>query len=107
GTAGARSAGSGDQPGTVAMPARFASSASEPPIAPRPRMPRLEGRTGRKLAVNAWGVNEKGGHLRPPSLSNLEDPQLGPDNTVIFTLWKLLLSFVSAASLRSSTKSPM
>jgi hypothetical protein len=56
----ARSAGSGDQPSTFVIPARFASSASEPPIAPRPMMPRVEGRTGRKLAVNGGPVNEKG-----------------------------------------------
>src|SRR5437764_669353 len=41
-----RSPGSGDHPSTVVIPARFAWRASEPPIAPRPMMPSLVGRTG-------------------------------------------------------------
>jgi len=45
-----RSAGSGDQPSTVGMPARLAWRASEPPIARRPMMPSLEGRTEEKVA---------------------------------------------------------
>src|SRR5216110_482838 len=63
-TAATRSPGSGDQPSTVAIPARFACRASEPPIAPRPRMPSLVGRTQRKLAATHGGVNAKGGSAR-------------------------------------------
>src|SRR5206468_10241740 len=53
-------------PSTVAMPARFACSATEPPIAPRPRMPSVVGRTGGKVAATRRAVNEKGGPSKPP-----------------------------------------
>src|SRR5216117_4014542 len=61
-----RSAGSGDQPSTVAIPARFAWRASEPPIAPRPMMPRVLGRTGWKLAAAVGPANDEGRLLVEP-----------------------------------------
>ena len=56
-SAAVRSAGSGDHPRTVAMPACFACRATEPPIAPSPMTPRVEGRTAWKLAAREQPVN--------------------------------------------------
>src|SRR5205807_8112975 len=65
-------AGSGGQPGTVASRARLACRATEPPIAPRPMMPRVEGRTGGK-------VTKKGGSRRSrPSKRRSVSPQRRP-----------------------------
>src|SRR5260370_42188019 len=55
--AAARSAGSGDQPSTRAIPARLADSATEPPIAPSPMTPSVWGRTAWKLVGPDGGVN--------------------------------------------------
>src|SRR5713226_2036858 len=70
--AAARSAGSGDQPNTRAMPARLACSATEPPIAPSPMTPSVWGRTAWKLAgrdevVNADGTPPADGEWHRPT----------------------------------------
>src|SRR5690349_20693933 len=48
------------------MPARFACRATEPPIAPRPRIPSVWGRTEWKLAPRVGEVNAKGGPRKEP-----------------------------------------
>src|SRR5439155_4780436 len=71
-----RSAGWGDQPRTVAIPARFAWRASEPPIAPRPMTPSVWGRTGWKLAPPHGRVNDEGGPAASPPRDGRRPPVL-------------------------------
>src|SRR6266853_2194052 len=56
-TARTRSAGSGDQPRTVGIPARLAWRPNEPPIAPSPMMP---SRVGRKPLLLSWSPGNVG-----------------------------------------------
>src|SRR6185437_15155162 len=94
-TAATRSAGSGDQPSTVAIPARFAWRASEPPIAPRPMMPRVWGRTGWKLAPPHGRVNDEGGPAASP-------PRDGPTPRVLE--WERPLTLHRGARRRNEAR---